>query len=181
MPDSPDLPTLLRARVTRALKGWPDPAGWRASGIAFGFFALYALAVGFVTGFFQPQPTSMPPLNFLGLILILFVFPGIAEEMVFRGLLLPHPAEPGFSSSRVFALVLSSVIFILWHVGNAWLTFPSARPVFWDWRFLLIVAGLGLTCGWSYQRTGSIWPPVILHWFIVVIWKACLGGPVFFK
>ena len=171
----------LRLRALRALTTWPNARAWRDSGWALLWFALFALATGFATRFFQAQPTAMPPLKFLGVMVILFVFPGITEELIFRGLVLPHPSEDGFEPRRRRSLVVSILIFIVWHIGNAWLIFPAARPVFWDWRFLLIVTGLGWACGWSYQRTGSIWPPVIIHWFIVVVWKACLGGPVFFK
>jgi predicted Abi (CAAX) family protease len=149
--------------------------------LAFVLFALFALGFGYLSGFFRSQLTAMPMPKFLGVMAITFVFPGITEELVFRGLVLPHPSEEKFARSRRNALIVSIIIFVFWHVGNAWLTFPVARPVFWDWRFLTIVVGLGWACGWSYQRTGSLWPSVLIHWFIVVIWKAFLGGPVFFE
>jgi predicted Abi (CAAX) family protease len=27
-----------------------------------------------------------------------------------------------------------------------------------------------------YQRTGSIWPAVLIHWLVVVVWKTFFGG-----
>jgi predicted Abi (CAAX) family protease len=181
MPASAILPKQLRSRAFRCLSTWPTPAGWRAAAAALFFFALFALSFGYLSGFFQPHLTSMPLSKFLGVTAIVFVFPGITEEFVFRGLVLPHPTEEQFERTRLRDLIVSVFVFVFWHVGNAWLTFPVARPVFWDWRFLTIVVGLGWACGWSYQRTGSLWPSVLIHWFIVVIWKAFLGGPVFFE
>jgi len=169
------------ARVTRSLTTWPDAAGWRASLLAFALFSAFSIGFGFASGFFTVTPTAMPPVKFASVMAILFFFPGIFEELIFRGLVLPHRSEDRSPEQLRRALAISVVIFILWHVVNAWLTFPVARPVFWDLRFLTIVAGLGWACGWAYLRTGSLWPSVLIHWSIVVIWKACLGGPVFFE
>ena len=169
------------ARIKRSLTTWPDPSGWRATWLVFCIFSLLAIGFGFGSGFFSLLPTAMPPAKFAMVMVILFFFPGIFEELIFRGLVLPHRSE-GHSAERLrWALAISVVIFILWHVVNAWLTFPVARAVFWDLRFITIVAGLGWACGWIYLRTGSLWPSVLIHWSIVVIWKACLGGPVFFE
>ena len=172
---------LTRTRALRSLQTWPDAKGWRDCLVAFVLFSAFAIPTGFLTHFFSFQPSAMPPLKFLGVMAILFVFPGIAEELMFRGLVLPHRSEQWPPARLRVALWVSVVIFVLWHVVNAWLMFPVARSVFWDWRFLLIVVGLGWACGWSYLRTGSLWPSVLIHWSIVVVWKACLGGPVFFE
>jgi len=174
------LTDLVRTRLIRSLRTWPDAAGWRFFVLALAAFGIFALAVGLGLGFFRIGPTDLPPLELLRAAVILFVFPGIAEELVFRGLILPHPTEGRSPAFRRNALVASIVIFTLWHVVNAWLLFPIARDVFWDWRFLLIVFGLGWACGSVYLRTGSLWPAVLIHWSIVIVWKAFLGGPVFF-
>jgi predicted Abi (CAAX) family protease len=171
----------LRCRALQSLRTWPNLAGWRDCFLVFALFSVFAIGTGFATQFFSWHLTAFHPLKFLGVMAILFVFPGIAEELVFRGLVLPHRSENWEPGKLRAALAVSVVVFVLWHVVNAWLMFPVARPVFWDWRFLLIVVGLGWTCGWTYLRTGSLWPPVLIHWSIVVIWKACLGGPVFFE
>ncbi len=163
-----------------ALTTWPDASGWAFAGIVLAAFTAFALAVGFGSGFFQVAPTDLSPATFLRAMAILFVFPGLGEELVFRGLLLPHRSENRSPRFRQRAFLASIVIFTLWHVGNAWLLFPVARPIFWDWRFLLIVVGLGAASGSVYLRTGSLWPAVLIHWGIVVIWKGFLGGPVFF-
>jgi predicted Abi (CAAX) family protease len=174
------LAALLRTRSVRSLGTCPDAAGWRHFALALGAFGAFALASGLGLGFFRPGPTTLTPATFLRAAAILFLFPGIAEELVFRGWLLPHPSEHRPPAFLRKALLTSVVVFTLWHVVNAWLIFPQAREVFWDGRFLLIVVGLGWACGSVYLRTGSLWPAVLIHWSIVIVWKAFLGGPVFF-
>jgi predicted Abi (CAAX) family protease len=39
-----------------------------------------------------------------------------------------------------------------------------------------VVATLGLACTLSRIRSGSIWPSVIIHWGIVVVWIALFRG-----
>ena len=43
-------------------------------------------------------------------------------------------------------------------------------------RFLSLVAWLGLACTLSRIRSGSIWPAVIIHWGVVVVWMALYAG-----
>jgi predicted Abi (CAAX) family protease len=35
---------------------------------------------------------------------------------------------------------------------------------------------LGLGCAVMKLKTGSVWPAVILHWVLVVVWQTWLGG-----
>ena len=35
---------------------------------------------------------------------------------------------------------------------------------------------LGLACTLSRIRSGSIWPAAIIHWGVVVVWKALYAG-----
>jgi predicted Abi (CAAX) family protease len=67
-------------------------------------------------------------------------------------------------------------LFVAWHplAGRLW--YPRGRRLFDDRRFLLLAGLLGLTCVMAYQLTGSIWPPVLIHWLVVLIWLETLGG-----
>jgi predicted Abi (CAAX) family protease len=40
----------------------------------------------------------------------------------------------------------------------------------------LLLTVLGAVCTTAYRRTGSLWPPVLLHWVTVVCWMMLLGG-----
>ena len=52
----------------------------------------------------------------------------------------------------------------------------SGRAVFLDPSFLVLATLLGIVCTMTYLRSGSIWPPILFHWFTVVVWIMFLGG-----
>lgn len=96
-----------------------------------------------------------------------FLVPALAEEVVFRSWL-PRGAP--------LAAVASFIAFVLWHPLQVILNLPFARPEFTDASFLGLVAWLGLACTLARVRSGSIWPGVIIHWGVVVLWLALFGG-----
>lgn len=96
-----------------------------------------------------------------------FIFPSLAEELVFRSWL---------RRGAAIAAVASFIAYVLWHPLQVWLHLPSARPEFTDPAFLGLVAWLGLACTLARVRSGSIWPGVIIHWGVVVVWLALFGG-----
>ncbi len=148
---------------------WPRPKDWLVTGIAFSAFAAAAAAIGFASGLVHVVPKFDDSLVRVALVAVLL--PAIGEEFVFRGV---------FSGPR-WNLVRDAIavaLFVAWHPVNAHLFFPQAAGLFGDARFLLIVALLGISCLWLWRRTGSLWPPIAVHWLVVVIWKAFLDGPV---
>ena len=56
----------------------------------------------------------------------------------------------------------------------ALLPHPSGAPD--PWPFLLQCALLGLACVLAYASTGSLWPPVLIHWLAVAAWLGPLEG-----
>ncbi|MEO0448417.1 MAG: CPBP family glutamic-type intramembrane protease, partial [Verrucomicrobiota bacterium] len=167
----------------RLRRGWALPQAIPPTELllAMGMFTGGILAFGLGTGFLSWKLTDLSGREFVQAVVILFVFPGIAEEFVFRGLLLPARGERGKSGFPWWLLAGNVVVFALWHVVNAWAFFPDARPVFWDARFLVLAGWLGAACAWLYLRSGSLYPAIFLHWITVVLWKAFLDGPVFFE
>ena len=106
----------------------------------------------------------------------LFLMPALVEELVFRVALLPHPLEgPGPAASLGWG-ALSVGLFVLYHplAGISW--YPQARQVFHDRRFLLQCTLLGVACVLTYNLTGSLWAPVLIHWLAVTLWLWPLGG-----
>lgn len=77
---------------------------------------------------------------------------------------------------QVKILVMDAAVFVLWHPINALTINPTARGVFLDPVFLLIVFVLGLVAGVGYAASRSIWVPVIMHWLTVIVWVMLLGG-----
>ena len=81
-----------------------------------------------------------------------------AEEWLFRGMILRKLIRP---VGAITALVLSSVFFALAH---GWVFLPGVA-----FRF----AG-GLVLGAAYLWTGSLWPPITLHFTHNVVFAAAL-------
>ena len=66
----------------------------------------------------------------------------VGEELLFRGAIQPFAG-----------LLITSILFGLLHMG------PDGRLSSWSlWAFLA-----GLLLGWIYEATGSLWPPVAVH------------------
>jgi predicted Abi (CAAX) family protease len=126
--------------------------------------------IGFATGLYHLTPTQ--PGLALRLLTVLFV-PALGEEIPFRGLLTPGPGE---SRRPWLAIAVSTTLYTLWHVVEALTFLPAAAPVFLRPDFLLCCAVLGLGCAVTRLRTGSLWPAVLLHWALVVVWQTWLGG-----
>ena len=101
---------------------------------------------------------------------IAFFIPSLTEELIFRGLLLPK-----FSTTW---LLLSLTGYVLWHPLEALTFLPESATYFLDLQFLLLIAILGIFCTIACRRTGSLWASVLVHWLVVVAWKA-VGGARF--
>ena len=109
----------------------------------------------------------VPSANVGAISLSAFLMPALAEELVFRSWL-PRGAP--------LAAVASFVAYVFWHPLQVILHLPFARPEFTDASFLGLVAWLGLACTLARVRSGSIWPGVVIHWGVVVLWLALFGG-----
>jgi len=72
----------------------------------------------------------------------------VAEECLFRGLIYGRFRAAGYPVSGA---ILSAVLFGVCH------TAPIVATI--------ALCGFGLMLAWLYQRTNSLWPPVVLHGF----------------
>lgn len=140
--------------------------------ILFAAFAAFAVVVGFGTGLLEYDPQPLPTALLLSFTLVLF--PSLVEEAVFRGLLIPRDAADRGRAGA--GIVFSTVVFVAWHPFNALVFTHSAAAVFLNPWFLVIVTALGVTCGYAYVVSKSIWVSVIIHWATVFAWVIFLGG-----
>jgi len=163
----------LRENPGKALLASPFAAPLKAWALV-PLFMLIALPVGFGSGLLEIDPleTSFALL----LPFTLFIFPSLLEELFFRGILIPRRVLASGRPAALRAILISSLAFVAWHPFNALLFNQSAIPLFLDPWFLVITAALGLTCGYGYAVSRSIWVPVIIHWSTVCIWVLLLGG-----
>jgi predicted Abi (CAAX) family protease len=133
-----------------------------------------SLVIGFGAGLLKIEPLSSG-MAFL-LPFTLFVFPSLLEEAFFRGVLIPRDSLQSGGGKAVRAVVISTLAFVLWHPLNAMAFNPTAIDLFLNPWFLLIVTALGLTCGYSYVVSRSLWVPLLIHWATVSLWVLLLGG-----
>lgn len=144
--------------------------------LLLGGYTAVALALGRWSGFLPLQRPRVRPLVVVRQAVILLLTPSLIEETLFRAALLPHPLEGlgGWESAAWGGLSVG--LFVVWHplAGRLW--YPQGRRLFDDGRFLLLASLLGVVCVIAYQATGSLWPPVLIHWLAVLIWLELLGG-----
>ena len=153
-------------RTVRSLGTLPSAAGWRES-VLISLVAIFSIGlIAIVSGMLDYRPRLDP------LVLSVFLVPAFSEELIFRG---PLPGR-GETSHPLPWLAGGVVIFVLWHVAEA-LTFPPGASLFITPSFLLCAGVLGGACAVMRYRTGSLWPAVVLHGVVVLLWQALFGGP----
>jgi uncharacterized protein len=111
----------------------------------------------------------------LKLAVVAIFAPAIGEELLFRAAILPQPVTG--TSLPLMPLILSVMLFVIWHPLQTLVFGPQWGATVLDPWFLAAVAAFGVASARLYWKTGSLWPSIGLHWFVVVGWKALLSGP----
>jgi predicted Abi (CAAX) family protease len=162
--------------VKRGLVTVPKGSDVLFSVVVFLMYMAVALPVGFCSGFFTIQVLKTNIWMIIALPISLFFIPSLFEEIVFRALLLPHRSRCISTRPLFFYSALSIVAFIVWHPINAMTINPNAYSMFTDPVFLCLAALMAMACTITYNKTGSLWVPVAIHWLTVVVWVFFLGG-----
>jgi len=114
------------------------------------------------------------------------IAPGILEEVLWRGLFLPHPAVD--SDDRLMELdvlvpiaAANIVLFVLYHLIGGWALGKAGRSgaakAFQDVRFLILTTILGIACTSVYYFSGGcVWAAAFVHWAAVVVWLCVFNG-----
>ncbi len=129
---------------------------------------LTALAIGLPAGLLSPRWPEwwmvivVPP--------VVLVVPSLAEEFLYRGVLLPRSLLSGGPLVRFGAVTAATAVFVAVHPIPPLLG-VTGNDIFLDPRMLVIVAVLGYVAGYAYLRSGSLWAPVLIHWLTVVVWN----------
>jgi len=158
----------------RALKVWPDAGRWKAAlGIALPAVVIVALS-GYLGGWLRLDPVVDLPSALIAAV-ILFFIPALAEELIFRGLLLSWFA----TVSQRLGNWLSIGLYVLWHPLQA-LTFgPPWSAIFLQPSFLFATFILGIILTHIRIVSQSLWPVIAIHWLLVLVWKLLFGGPFY--
>jgi predicted Abi (CAAX) family protease len=144
--------------------------------VVFFIFMAVALPIGFYSGFFEIEILRTDMWVVITLPISLFFMPSLVEEMVFRGLLIPHKSRGVSNRFLLLYSLFSIAVFIAWHPINAMTINPPAYPMFTNPMFLSLAALMAIACTITYIKTGSLWVPVAIHWLTVLAWVFLLSG-----
>ena len=146
----------------------PNKEDWTYSCIYLGLFiAFFAIPIGFLTNFINQTTEWMPLWQFPIILLGIFLFTGLPEELLFRGLIHNLLAKRFSKTSPLIILFFSSIIFGLAHINNNdppfiyIQLFGNELPI--PWAYIILSSIAGWFYGLAYIRTGSILAPAILH------------------
>ncbi|MBD1922358.1 CPBP family intramembrane metalloprotease [Microcoleus sp. FACHB-831] len=160
-------------RLITAILTIPATQDWIYAALLLLIYAVISLPIGLKYRFIQFDIQSSRKIV-AAVMLGALVMPGITEELFFRVLLLPHPTENASLAAQLIWGSISLIVFIVYHPLNIFA--PGHDVTFRNPVFLLLAALLGIVCTVSYLQSGSLWPPVVIHWLIVVVWLLLLGG-----
>jgi predicted Abi (CAAX) family protease len=171
--DIQDIQNYLHKNLIAGFCTSPLRAPFKAVALA-PLYVLAAIVIGFGADLLHYEPVShriAPLLPFT-----LFIFPALVEEAFFRGILIPRNMLNRGCGATSIAIAGSTLLFVMWHPLSAFTMNPAAKADSLNPAFLSIVALLGVTCGYSYVASRSLWVPVLIHWVTVIIWVLWLGG-----
>ncbi len=160
-------------RIVLALTTVPGAKDIGLTVVVFCGYGVLALAVGFVSGFLRWHVHTHRRLQ---IVVQTFFAPALLEELVFRGVLLPHPQELATLGNVWLWSGLSLCLFVVYHPINGLTFYKPGYFIFRQPVFLALAAWLGVVCTVLYRVTSSLWPSVGVHWFVVMIWIGYLGG-----
>lgn len=130
-------------------------------------FAAVVVPLGFLRGFAAWHPVGA---GLWASAAVALVVPAFVEELVFRAPLLR------WRDARLAAGLLAAYVAV--HPLNAWAWEPALRRWFFAPDFLAVVAALGACASWLVWRSGRLYPAVLFHWAVVVVWLHLLDGPL---
>ena len=143
----------------------PNVDDWKYACLYLGLFvSFFAIPIGFSTSFIHQTSEWQPFWKFPVILLGIFLFTGLPEEILFRGLI--HNLLAGWmrkgNRSELPALLISSIIFGLAHVNNSNPPFILMHLFGTDWLIPWAYVSLATIAGWfyglAYIRTRSFWP-----------------------
>jgi len=170
IPTPPYRPPGVLARLRGLFSTVPGIATWaKLLGLLAGLFALSWLLDRL--GIFPWQPDLA---FLLGVGAVAGLGTALAEETLFRGILLKPPSD---GATGLGPELLSALLFALWHPLQTYFYHPLWAPYAWTWWFLAGTFVLGFLCARLTLSTRSIWPAILLHLAVALGWKTLYGIP----
>ncbi len=138
---------------------------WREVLINFALFAVIALPIGLITGFFKPSTALPSLLEIVGRGVAIFLFIALPEEILFRGVIHRY-LERVLHWSQLATLILSSIIFGAAHLNNP----PNVGYYF------ILATLAGIFYGRAFLRTGKVVPAALTHLLVDWVWSVIWAG-----
>jgi uncharacterized protein len=155
--------------------GWGDrQIGWlyvRIFALIFLGYTVVSLLIVFLTGTFQSFPYPLNARNAAGQLGFQLLLSGPSEELIFRAfaitmltLLITSPVLPGDTGLgrvilKIFGGQIAAVIFGLAHVSFSFNPFSASYST----GQVIYAFVLGLFYGVAYERSGSMFYPMMMH------------------
>jgi hypothetical protein len=143
----------------------PAPRAWRTLLITCVLYALIGIPVMLLMGAHFGIDGDLPTFAFQA------SMPGLAEEIMYRGLMLTLLNEAfgrpwKFAGIRLgWGFVIVTAMFGMVHGVDA----KSPGDVHIYWSGMIFPALTGAVLAWLKERTGSLWPCVLFHNFVNVL------------
>lgn len=138
--------------------------------------ACICVPLGLWVGFLEVRKPSLTLSQIIAASGSRLIFPCFVEELFFRVLLTPSESSNFSETTQLIILTISLFAYVFSHPINAAIFYKRASGVVAHPFFLLSTALLGTACTIAYMESKSIWPPVLIHWIIVLGWLFVLGG-----
>ncbi|MDZ7372825.1 MAG: CPBP family intramembrane metalloprotease [candidate division KSB1 bacterium] len=146
-------------------------------------FVPFALALGLPTGFIRPSTQAPSAARVVLTVVAIFLFTGVPEEVLFRGLIQNLLAQRLGEQSRwkPVSLVVTSVIFGWAHVNNRvppllhWSLGPLGSLSV-PWVYIVLATIAGVFYGLAYLRTGKVTTAAIVHALVDATWGLGFSG-----
>ena len=134
-----------------------------AAPIFVNFLVLSAIAIplGIQIGFIAYQPRAFDMVAFLGSFLVILIFIGVPEELLFRGLI-QNFLEKRWGRGWP-ALFAAASIFGAAHLNN------GDAP---NWKYAFMATIAGVFYGRAFRQSGAILAPALVHALVDAVWRA---------
>jgi membrane protease YdiL (CAAX protease family) len=141
---------------------FPTKREWGIGAAHYLYFVVAGLPLALALHALQwkrPAPVWSIAATFVGFLWVA----SLSEEFLVRGVLQQWMEK--WMSSRAAALILTSIVFGLLHLGYG--HYPN-------WRWVAVATVLGLCCGHARNQAGGIRAGVVTHALAVATWRAFL-------
>lgn len=130
--------------------------------LSFLLFAAIAIPLGGAIGFIHFAPNYAQLKNLPIVAVGIFFFTAWPEEFLFRGILQNLLSKS--LKNEWSGLVAASFLFGAAHLPNG-VHFPHV-----NWRYGILATIAGFFYGWTWKKTGSIFPSALVHAAVDVTW-----------